>query len=200
MRTTDQVNCINEDNEDSVHKFHNGVSKGKNNNRDSNGELSFDELEKILDLVHSKEDRILELENALRESVTIVEEREAVLQEEEARRKQIMEKVRNYQWRDFLGPTEDNLEAPKNLLYFLGASKGEGPFRPLPIIEEVLLLDKICFKVSKLEQRLLSLQSAQAMKCHSCKPLVSRLRKLESSWENIVADRRKHLKDIAAMK
>lgn len=53
-----------------------------------------DEIETMMDLVHAKESRIQELENALRESVTIVAEREMVLLQEESRRKQIMEKVR----------------------------------------------------------------------------------------------------------
>lgn len=72
--------------------FNNGMSRTKNTN-DSNGELSLDELENIMDMVHVKENRIQELENALRESVKIVTEREAVLQQEESRRKQIMDKV-----------------------------------------------------------------------------------------------------------
>lgn len=71
----------------------NGIPRTKNNN-DSNGRLSLDEMETIMDLVHAKESRIQELENALRESVSIVTEREAVLQQEESRRKQIMDKVK----------------------------------------------------------------------------------------------------------
>lgn len=54
--------------------------------------------------------------------------------------------------------------------------------------------------MSKLEQRLLSLQSAQAMRCHSCKPLVLKLRKLESFWEQIILERRRHLQEVADMK
>lgn len=80
-----------------MHNFHildsnNGIKQNHNTN-DSNGELSLDELENIMDLVHDKEKRIQELENALRESVRIVAERETVLQQEESRRKQIMDKV-----------------------------------------------------------------------------------------------------------
>lgn len=52
-----------------------------------------DEMETLMEMVHVKETRIQELENALRESVTIVEEREEVLHQEESRRKQIMDKV-----------------------------------------------------------------------------------------------------------
>lgn len=40
-----------------------------------------------------KENRVTELENALRESIKIATERETVLQQEELKRKQIMEKV-----------------------------------------------------------------------------------------------------------
>jgi SpoVK/Ycf46/Vps4 family AAA+-type ATPase len=51
------------------------------------------ELEELVGVVHQKDERIEELEEALRESVRITAEREIVLQEEESRRKQIMEKV-----------------------------------------------------------------------------------------------------------
>lgn len=52
------------------------------------------ELEELLGVVHLKEERIEELEEALRESVRITAERERGLQQEEVRRKHIMEKVR----------------------------------------------------------------------------------------------------------
>lgn len=51
------------------------------------------ELEELVGVVRQKDERIEELEEALRESVRITAEREMVLQEEESRRKQIMEKV-----------------------------------------------------------------------------------------------------------
>ena len=51
------------------------------------------ELEELVGVVRQKDDRIEELEEALRESVRITAEREMVLQQEETRRKQIMEKV-----------------------------------------------------------------------------------------------------------
>jgi ELKS/RAB6-interacting/CAST family protein 1 len=54
------------------------------------------ELEELLGVVHQKDERIEELEEALRESVRITAEREIVLQQEESRRKQIMEKVSDY--------------------------------------------------------------------------------------------------------
>lgn len=52
-----------------------------------------DELEELLSVVRLKEERIEELEEALRESVRITADRERGLQQEEVRRKQIMEKV-----------------------------------------------------------------------------------------------------------
>jgi ELKS/RAB6-interacting/CAST family protein 1 len=51
------------------------------------------ELEELVGVVRQKDERIEELEEALRESVRITAEREMVLQQEETRRKQIMEKV-----------------------------------------------------------------------------------------------------------
>lgn len=52
-----------------------------------------DDVEEIMDLVEVKDKRILELEEALRESVSIATERENVLHQEDIKRKQIMEKV-----------------------------------------------------------------------------------------------------------
>lgn len=56
-------------------------------------ENGVDELEELLSVVRLKEERIEELEEALRESVRITADRERGLQQEEMRRKQIMEKV-----------------------------------------------------------------------------------------------------------
>jgi ELKS/RAB6-interacting/CAST family protein 1 len=53
------------------------------------------ELEELVGVVRQKDERIEELEEALRQSVRITAEREVVLQQEETRRKQIMEKVSN---------------------------------------------------------------------------------------------------------
>lgn len=54
---------------------------------------SIDELEDLLDVVSLKDARIEELEEALKESVQITACRERDLQEEETRRKRIVEKV-----------------------------------------------------------------------------------------------------------
>jgi hypothetical protein len=54
------------------------------------------ELEELVGVVHQKDERIEELEEALRESVRITAEREIVLQQEESRRKQMMGKVSNF--------------------------------------------------------------------------------------------------------
>lgn len=52
-----------------------------------------DEIEELLSVIRLKEERIEELEEALRESVRITADRERGLHQEEMRRKQIMEKV-----------------------------------------------------------------------------------------------------------
>ncbi|KRT81944.1 hypothetical protein AMK59_5579, partial [Oryctes borbonicus] len=104
------------------------------------------ELNDLLDIISTKENRIGELENALRESVQICTEREVVLQQEEHKRKKIMEKV------------------------------------------------------SKLEQRLLSLQAAQAMRCHSCGPIVSRMNNMEMKLTRLIAERKENFQELANMK
>lgn len=52
-----------------------------------------EDLEDLMALVSKKDTRILDLESALRESVEISRDRESVLQQEEAKRKKIIEKV-----------------------------------------------------------------------------------------------------------
>lgn len=65
-----------------------------NNNGDANTQaLTIDDFEEIVNMAEIKEKRILELEEALRESMSIATEREEVLHQEESKRKQVMEKV-----------------------------------------------------------------------------------------------------------
>lgn len=52
------------------------------------------ELDELMDLIKSKDERIIELESGLREMADIVREREETLTNEEKKRKDILEKVR----------------------------------------------------------------------------------------------------------
>lgn len=104
------------------------------------------ELEELVDVVKVKNERIEELEEALRESVRITADRENILHEEQTNRKHIMEKV------------------------------------------------------GKLEQRLLSLQNAHALRCSICRPLVNRFKKMEKRLVHVLSERRKQLQDLARMK
>lgn len=107
---------------------------------------SMAELEELVEVVKMKNDRIEELEEALRESVRITADREKILQDEQMNRKHIMEKV------------------------------------------------------GKLEQRLLSLQNAHALRCSICRPLVTRFKKMEKRLVHVLSERRKQLQDLARMK
>lgn len=93
------------------------------------------ELEELAAALGHRDERIEELQEALRESVRIT-------QHEETRRKQIMETV------------------------------------------------------AKLEQRLLSLQTARALRCPTCRPLLDRVRDLERQ----AAEWRRHLAELSHMK
>ncbi|CAG2064460.1 unnamed protein product, partial [Timema podura] len=55
-------------------------------------------------------------------------------------------------------------------------------------------------KVGKLEQRLLSLQTAHALRCSTCRPLLTRLQDLERRLTQLLAERRDHLQDLTRMK
>lgn len=55
-------------------------------------------------------------------------------------------------------------------------------------------------QVSKLEQRLLSLQAAQAMRCHSCRPVVSRMNNMEMKLRRLIAERKNNLHELVNMK
>lgn len=110
----------------------------------------------------TKDQRLADLEEALKESMNLVAEREMVLQQEKTKRKQIVEKV---------------------------------------IAASLIFVLLICFlQISKLEQRLLSLQSAQAMRCHSCRPFAARMSSLESKLMRLINERRDHLCELANMK
>uniref|UniRef100_A0A1B6IZM7 ELKS/RAB6-interacting/CAST family member 1 n=1 Tax=Homalodisca liturata TaxID=320908 RepID=A0A1B6IZM7_9HEMI len=112
----------------------------------NNWENGVDELEELLSVVRLKEERIEELEEALRESVRLTADREKGLQQEEVRRKQIMEKV------------------------------------------------------GKLEQRLLSLQTAHALRCSTCRPLLTRMQQLERRLTQLLDERGEHLQELTHMK
>uniref|UniRef100_A0A1Y1LD43 ELKS/Rab6-interacting/CAST family member 1 n=2 Tax=Photinus pyralis TaxID=7054 RepID=A0A1Y1LD43_PHOPY len=66
--------------------------------------------------------------------------------------------------------------------------------------QEEVKRKQIIEKVSKLEQRLLSLQSAQAMRCHTCKPFIARMNSLELRLSQLVTERKDHLQELAHMK
>lgn len=104
------------------------------------------DYEKIVQNGQEKDNRISNLEDALRESMQLSTQRESVLHEEQIKRKQILEKV------------------------------------------------------SKLEQRLLSLQAAQATRCHLCRPYVAKVAAIELKLSQLVAERKRHLQELAQMK
>lgn len=56
------------------------------------------------------------------------------------------------------------------------------------------------FKVFKLEQRLASLQAAQAMRCHNCKPYVKKMISIETQLSKLVKEKKKNLKELFHMK
>lgn len=104
------------------------------------------DFDKFLQSGHEKDNRISDLEDALRESMRLSTQRESVLHDEQTKRKQILEKV------------------------------------------------------SKLEQRLLSLQAAQATRCHLCRPYVSKVAAMELKLSQLIAERKQHLQELAHMK
>lgn len=66
--------------------------------------------------------------------------------------------------------------------------------------EEQTRRKQILEKVSKLEQRLLSLQAAQATRCHLCRPYVAKVAAIELKLSQLVAERKQHLQELAHMK
>lgn len=93
-----------------------------------------------------KDDRIEELEEALRESVRITADREVALDEETTKRIKAEEEI------------------------------------------------------TRLEQRLQSMQNAQSLKCHQCRPNQQRLQDLEIRLSRLLAERRQHLHELFEMK
>ncbi|PNF29431.1 hypothetical protein B7P43_G06850 [Cryptotermes secundus] len=72
--------------------------------------------------------------------------------------------------------------------------------REMVLQEEESCRKQIMEKVGKLEQRLLSLQTAHALRCSTCRPLLMRLQELERRLTQLLAERREHLQDLAQMK
>ncbi|XP_026680584.1 ELKS/Rab6-interacting/CAST family member 1-like, partial [Diaphorina citri] len=72
----------------------NKAIEGDKANDEAMDEKELDELEQLIDLMNEKNERIEELEMALKESVHMMAEKEKELDEEEERRKAIMEKVK----------------------------------------------------------------------------------------------------------
>lgn len=58
----------------------------------------------------------------------------------------------------------------------------------------------VLLQVYKLEQRLASLQTAQAMRCHNCKPYVNKMILIENQLSKLVKEKKKNLKDLFHMK
>lgn len=54
--------------------------------------------------------------------------------------------------------------------------------------------------MQKLEQRLYSLQSANAMDCNMCRPLVLRVKHLEKNLKKFANARREQLQELCKMK
>ncbi|XP_026680585.1 ELKS/Rab6-interacting/CAST family member 1-like [Diaphorina citri] len=119
------------------------IEEGDKANDEAMDEKELDELEQLIDLMNEKNERIEELEMALKESVQMMAEKEKELDEEEERRKAIMEKVQ------------------------------------------------------LLEHKLLTVQTAQAVRCASCKPLLSRLHTLEVQCERLMEERLMGALDVA---
>ncbi|GLH00789.1 Uncharacterized protein GBIM_07064 [Gryllus bimaculatus] len=65
-----------------------------------------------------------------------------------------------------------------------------------------LLQYRMCYgaQVGKLEQRLVSLQTAHALRCSTCRPLLSRSQDLEKRLARLLSERSSHLRELAAMK
>lgn len=72
--------------------------------------------------------------------------------------------------------------------------------RELVFEKEEAKRKSIMEKVFKLEQRLLSLQTAQAMKCHSCRQYVRKMTNLEAKLKKILADKKMNQRELSNMK
>ncbi|XP_017776827.1 PREDICTED: ELKS/Rab6-interacting/CAST family member 1-like [Nicrophorus vespilloides] len=103
-------------------------------------------LEELFGALDEKRIRVLELEEALRESMEIAEQRDMDIAEEDRKRQRVVEKV------------------------------------------------------AKLEQRLVSIQTAQALRCHSCRPTLLKMHSLQSRFGQLVKERKHQLHELADMK
>lgn len=56
------------------------------------------------------------------------------------------------------------------------------------------------FQIAKLEQRIASMQSASALKCITCQPLLSKVQKYEKKLKHLTEERIVQLEDLRQMK
>lgn len=56
------------------------------------------------------------------------------------------------------------------------------------------------FQMTKLEQRIASMQSASALKCITCQPLLSKVQKYEKKLKRLTEERIVQLEDLRQMK
>lgn len=64
----------------------------------------------------------------------------------------------------------------------------------------ILTQSDMYWQVGKLEQRLLSLQTAHALRCSTCRPLLTRLTQLERRLTQLLDERADHLQELTQMK
>lgn len=148
------------------------LTKELNDARDQSALLE-GQSAKSLDL---KEDRIEELEEALRESVRITADREVALDAETQHRTILDQKVSIVSLID--------TESYQHFFFFYWS--------------KIILF--YCVQVGQLEQRLQSMHNAKSLKCHQCRPNRLKLQELQSRLSQLLAERRGHLHELFDMK
>ncbi|XP_011311935.1 ELKS/Rab6-interacting/CAST family member 1-like [Fopius arisanus] len=140
--------------------------------------------------VQQLEDEIDSLERAFGERIDLeqIEELLGVIKEKEEKENRLENDLKNAKQRN-----DELKEALKGSVKITSDSE-----RRIKMTERAR---KNAFeRVEKLEQRIASMQSASALKCHTCRPLLSRLSKLEKKLERLTDERIVQLKDLHHLK
>lgn len=142
--------------------------------------------ERILQL----EDEIDSLERAFNEGVDLeqIEELMNVISRKQDRERQFEKDIESKKNR-----IEELSEALRESVVI--ASDGERRFQ-----REEKLKKNALERVAKLEQRIISLQTASALKCPTCKPLLSKLQTSEKMLQRLTEERSIQLEDLHQMK
>lgn len=152
-------------------------------------------ISKLMDTVESYEDALKENRNEIGILTTKLERKEDTIKELEVTASDNGKKLE-----ELFGALDEKRIRVLELEEALRESMEIAEQRDMDIAEEDRKRQRVVEKVAKLEQRLVSIQTAQALRCHSCRPTLLKMHSLQSRFGQLVKERKHQLHELADMK